>query len=214
MILGFLAILILTAAVVGADQAPSGTSQPTHGYARQLFGLRTLQEEIEPTPTTLLVTGTAPDPQLGGESDLVIGGAELIHGTWWVRLLQSYPISFGCTSSVATKLIPGGPAIVTNCLNGGSDGESFFTVSGIQPGPEVPVVMLAFTCGQTQAAARGGNLVVKSSGLSGGGGEPVPSQPTFQFRWQGSGILGGLILSSGPHFKRYCTLPDDYFPNA
>jgi hypothetical protein len=213
--LGVPAILAVAAAVVGADQAPGIASQRIGDSATQVFGLKTVQAAIHPTPKTWLVTGSAPDPQLDGLNDLVIGGAVLTDGTWRVRLLQSYPISFGCTNSIAAKLVPGSRAIVTNCLNGGSDGQSFFTVSGVQPGPKIPVVMLANTCGQTHAAARGSDLVVSSAELS-GGGKPPPSQPTFVFRWSGSGRSGGLTLlpSDPPDFKKYCTPPDDYFPNA
>lgn len=157
-------------------------------------------------------SGDTPDPKNLWPIDieLVIGGGVLRDHKWWVRSLQSYAIDGygpqGCGTQVTPRLVPGGPVIIAQCLNGGTDGQGFVAVAGQPRGYAFPVVVFAATCGGTSAKVEGDRLVVYTEGLKPGAAYPGAKQPTFVFTWP-----FGRPLADDPKFSEYCTSPDDYF---
>jgi hypothetical protein len=190
------------------------TDRLSTASVKQLFGLDELIKLAHPDRTSIVAVGGAPDPGGGliaarSDADLVVGGAVLRHGTWWVRTLQEYWTPGygpeGCASQLARRLAPGGPVIVTQCVSGGTDLVGFVVVIGRPTGYAFPTVLLATSCGVTQAKVEGAKLVVHTSGGLPGAVYPGAKQPTFVFCWQ-----QGRLQTSATDFYRYCASPDDY----
>jgi hypothetical protein len=196
-------------------RASTTTTNLSIGSIKQLFGLHQLLKFVHPNRTSLVAIGSAPSP--GGapagamfDDELVIGGAVLQDGQWWVRSLQEYGI-FGygpsaCSIELARRLVPGGPVIVSQCLNGGTDGLGFVVVAGRPKGYTFPVVLLAITCGGTSAKVDGTKLVVSTEGPQPGAAYAGAKQPTFVFTWQ-----SGTLRTPRLDVYKYCTSPDEYF---
>ena len=196
-------------------RASTTTTNLSIGSMKQLFGLHQLLRFVHPNRTSLVVVGSAPAP--GGwpagamfDDELVIGGAVLQDGQWWVRSLREYGVfSYGasaCNIGLAPRLVPGGPVVVAQCLNGGTDGQGFVVVAGRPKTYTFPVVLLAITCGGTSAKVDGTKLVVRTKGLQPGAAFPGAKQPTFVFTWQ-----SGALWTPRLDVYKYCTSPDDYF---
>lgn len=211
------AILLCCVGLGVRSCADAGTKQPSTASIKQLFGLDELLEVARPDRTSVVAVGAAPDPGSGpiapafdsSYPDLVVGGAVLQHGRWWVRTLQEYWIAgygpAGCATQLAPALAPGGQVIVGQCLSGGTDGVGFVVVVGRPTGYAFPVVLLATSCGVTRAQIEGAKLVVYTEGPKPGSAYPGAKQPTFVFSWQQGGLQ-----TSRTDFYRYCTSPDDY----
>jgi len=212
-----LVVTIVSCCLVMAvpGRASTTTTNLSIGSMKQLFGLHQLLKFVQPDRTSLVVIGSAPSP--GGapagamfDDELVIGGAVLLNGQWWVRSLQEYGIlgygPSGCSIDLARRLVPGGPVIVAQCLNGGTDGQGFVAVAGRPKAYTFPVVLLAITCGGTSSKVDGTKLVVRTEGLQPGAAFPGARQPTFVFTWQ-----SGALWTPRLDIYKYCTSPDDYF---
>lgn len=189
--------------------SPSGSVDPNISELKLLFGMRYVLAVAYPKADTMVVAGTAPDP-VGQpyQTALIVGGALLLKHQWEVRLLESYYISDpeACDHETSAQLVLGGPSLMVQCLNGGSDAQSFIAVIARPPGYAWPVVLLATTCGQTRATINGRELIVRTAGLRSGAAYPGSAQPTFVFKW-----MNGAFWTQNPRFSRYCTAPDDYF---
>ena len=183
-----LVVTIVSCCLVMAvpGRASTTTTNLSIGSMKQLFGLHQLLKFVQPDRTSLVAIGSAPSP--GGapagamfDDELVIGGAVLLNGQWWVRSLQEYGIlgygPSGCSIDLARRLVPGGPVIVAQCLNGGTDGQGFVAVAGRPKAYTFPVVLLAITCGGTSAKVDGTKLVVRTEGLQPGAAFRVPGSP-------------------------------------
>jgi hypothetical protein len=211
------AIVLCSVALAVPATASAAPTKLSVASMKQLFGFHQLLEFVYPDRTSLVAVGSAPAP--GGltglpfDGELVVGGAILQNGKWWVRSLEDYGIAGygpqGCNTQLARSLVPGGPVIVAQCLNGGTDGQSFVAVAGRPKGYAFPVVLLAVTCGGTSAKVEGARLVVFTEGLKSGAAYPGAKQPTFVFTWQ-----SGVLWTSGAGFSKYCTSPNDYFQEA
>jgi hypothetical protein len=98
-----------------------------------------------------------------------------------------------CKSQETSRLVPGEPAIIVGCFNGGSDEESFVAVLGFNSGVDLPEVLLAIDCGVTGWQMSGGSLVVKSSDLQSGAAIPSRHHPNVRFTWQPDGPWGQML---------------------
>lgn len=171
-------------------------------------------ESAYPDRTSLVAVGAAPDPSgrmtWPTDPEFVVGGAVRLHGRWWARSLQEYMIAGygpeGCDTQLASRLVPGTKVIVAQCLTGGTDGVDFVVVAGRPKGYAFPVVLLAVSCGVTQAEVDGTKMVVYTEGPKPGSAYPGAKQPTFVFSWQ-----SGSLQTSASSFYKYCATPDDYF---
>jgi hypothetical protein len=82
---------------------------------------------------------------------------------------------------------------------------SFVVVIGRPTGYGFPTVLLATSCGVTQARIEGAKLVLHTSGGLPGAVYPGAKQPTFVFSWQ-----QGRLQTSATDFYKYCASHDDY----
>jgi hypothetical protein len=165
-----------------------------------------------PTRTSILVAGAVSDSRTPYRMDLVVGGAIHEHHQWLSVLRQTYFLSFsgamGCSSQVVRGLTPDRAALLEQCLNGGSDAESFVVVAGQPLGVDQPVMLLATSCGRTYATVTDDILTLQTAGLRGGYSDPGASQPTFTISFDGrSGELG---VSDPVGFAKYCAPPNSY----
>jgi hypothetical protein len=153
-----------------------------------------------------MVIGQAP-VGVASLSYVHVDAASKQHSYWSLESQRLYATRFDpsedCSWQLSSRLVPGERSLILECLNGGSDGESFVLVFGATKPSGAPRVLFAADCQGTSWRLRASALVITSYPFRAYSSEVLSPNGTFVLHWSGHRF--------DTHLPSYCIpeLPND-----